>query len=123
MEGKRFINCSNHPSANWCREQREAAEVYGRIEDFPFPEVEPGWDREQICECAERLCKAILEREPEAVMCQGEFTLTYAIVDRLKKEPVKVLAACSRRAAEECRKEDGSIEKRTVFQFVKFREY
>lgn len=84
MEERRFINCSNHPSANWCREQRESAEIYGKIEDFPFPDVDPGWDSTQIRVCAEKICREILENKPNAVMCQGEFTLTYAIVEQLK---------------------------------------
>lgn len=123
MTEKLFINCSNHSSANWSRKQKEAAGMYGCIKDFSFPEVDPAWSREEIYACAERLCQKILAQNPEAVMCQGEFTLTYAVVKRLKKENVKVVAACSRRQSEEAVREDGSLEKRTVFQFVRFREY
>lgn len=118
-----FINCSNHTSMKWSKEQREAAQMYGKVEDLPFPEVDPAWGKDEIFDCAERVCEIILAKEPDAVMCQGEFTLTYAVVARLKKENIKVVAACSRRQSEEVVRADGSTEKRNVFKFVRFREY
>lgn len=45
---KVFINCSNHPSERWSREQKQAAEGYGEIVDLPFPEVDPSWDAGQV---------------------------------------------------------------------------
>ena len=42
MESRRiFINCSNHPSRYWSREQIEAAEQYGEVVDIRFPIVDP----------------------------------------------------------------------------------
>lgn len=35
-----FINFSNHPSANWSREQLEAARRYGEVADLSFPVIE-----------------------------------------------------------------------------------
>lgn len=56
-------------------------------------------------------------------MCQGEFTLTYAIVTRLKKNGITVFAACSRRGTEEIRNADGSTQKKVLFSFERFREF
>lgn len=121
--GNVFINCSNHPSAVWCDAQRQAAQVYGEIMDIQFPEIDPAWTTGQVQEEAERICGEIVRSHPAAVMCQGEFTFTYALVRRLKEKGITVLAACSRRQTEEIAAEDGSTKKRVIFTFECFREY
>ena len=94
---KVFINCSNHPSAIWSKEQKQAAEAYGQIRDIDFPEVDPGWTEQEIQREADRICGEIFQYNVAAVMCQGEFTLTYAIVRKLKERKIPALAACSSR--------------------------
>ncbi len=123
MGEKVFINCSNHPSEKWCGEQRQEAEKYGIIVDIPFPEVDPACTAEQVRELADRICEKINQYNAAAVMCQGEFTLTYSIVSRLKRKGIITLAACSRRKTEETVKEDGSIQKKVIFDFEGFREF
>lgn len=118
-----FVNCSNHPSARWSLRQKEAARRYGEIVDIEFPQVDPRWDREQVSELADRVCGEILRYDPAAVMCQGEHTLTYSIVAKLKGKGVKAVAACSERRTEEIGKPDGTVEKRSIFEFIEFREY
>ena len=120
---KVFVNCSNHPSKRWSKGQKEAAEEYGRIVDTRFPEVDPAWTAEQVHAEAERICREIDKYCVGAVMCQGEFTLTYSIVSRLKKKGITVLAACSRRRTEETTNEDGTIQKKVIFSFEGFREF
>lgn len=120
---KVFINCSNHPSETWCAEQKKAAEEYGRIVDIRFPEVDPGWTNAQVNAEAERICGEIDQYNAAAVMCQGEFTLTYAIISRLKEKGITVLAACSRRRTEEIINDDGSTQKKALYSFEGFREF
>lgn len=120
---KVFINCSNHPSKRWSEEQKKAAEEYGRIVDIRFPEVDPAWTAEQVKTEADRICREIDKYSVGAVMCQGEFTLTYSIVSRLKKKGITVLAACSRRRTEEILNDDGTIQKKVIFSFEGFREF
>lgn len=123
MESRRiFINCSNHPSRYWSREQIEAAEQYGEVVDVRFPIVDPGMNEEEIAALAERMSRKILYYRPDAVMCQGEFTLTYAIVQRLKREKIRVMAACSKREVKEIYVPSG-IRKEVIFRFERFREY
>ncbi len=55
-------------------------------------------------------------------MCQGEFCLSYHVIERLKKAGVRVVAACSERVVEEVYGKTGT-EKKSVFQFIQFREY
>ena len=120
---KVFVNCSNHPAETWCAEQKKAAEEYGRIVDIRFPEVDPGCTNAQVNAEAERICGEIDQYNAAAVMCQGEFTLTYAIISRLKEKGTTVLAACSRRRTEEKINEDGSTQKIAIYNFERFREF
>ena len=120
---KVFINCSNHPSKTWGEDQRAAAEQYGVITDLPFPEVDPAWTKDQVQRAADQVLEQIDQYHCGAVMCQGEFTLSYAIIKGLKERGICAVAACSRREAEEILQEDGSTRKKVVFHFEGFREY
>ena len=95
----------------------------GRIVDIRFPEVDPGWTNAQVNAEAERICGEIDQYNAAAVMCQGEFTLTYAIISRLKEKGITVLAACSRRRTEEIINDDGSTQKKALYSFEGFREF
>lgn len=118
-----FINCTNHNSKNWSKEQYEAASLFGEVVDYPFPNVLPNEDEKDIDLLAENVVDDILRMQPKVVMCQGEFNLTYSIVSKLKLRGIRVVAACSDRITEEERMPDGSTRKIANFRFVKFREY
>lgn len=116
---KSFINFSNHPSESWSVDQITAAEQYGEIKDYPFPSVPGDADEEMIASIADIAVEKILSMDPAAVMCQGEFTLTFAVISRLIKAGIAVLAACSERQVQET--EDGK--KIVSFHFEGFRCY
>lgn len=118
-----LLNCSNHISKAWGNEQLSAAKEWGEIVDYPFPNVPAFADEMYIDKCAEDIVNTIQSMQPSAVMCQGEFTLTYAIITKLLQKGIKVLAACNERKVEEHVLADGNIEKKSIFQFVRFREY
>ena len=120
---KNFINHTNHPSNRWSAEQIAAAEVFGEILDLPFPAVNPYATSEEIRELVELNLQKILELEPAAVLCQGEFNYTFEMTARLKSFGVKVLAATSERVSIEEIQPDGSTRQISNFRFVKFREY
>ena len=120
---KIFINHTNHPSKRWDAEQTAAARTYGEIIDMPFPSVNPHSTAEEICELVEVQLKKILELEPVAVLCQGEFNYTFALVERLKNSGVKVMAATSERITDEEILSDGTTRQVSTFRFVQFREY
>ena len=96
-----------------------AAEEYGHVVDVPFPAVEPNMSEEEIKALADNCIASILSYNPEAVMCQGEFTLCHAVVDRLKEKDIPVVAACSQRNAIDL--PDGR--KASQFEFIRFRRY
>ena len=60
---------------------------------------------------------------PAAVLCQGEYNYTYLMINYLKQNNIVVLAATSERIVNEIIKADGSTQKISSFQFVKFRQY
>lgn len=118
-----FVNCSNHASEFWGELQIHEAQKWGEIVDCPFPAVDPEYDEKMIQKLAEETVKCIIQKEPTAVMCQGEFTLTYAIVQQLKKMGILVVAACSERKSAEIWLPDGTVQKKTNFEFIRFRKY
>ncbi|SEH22433.1 hypothetical protein [Selenomonas sp. KH1T6] len=117
-----FINHSNHPSANWSQERKEAALAYGGIMDMPFPELQADYSEQKINEVVQKYHSEIMAMSPAAVLCQGEFTYTYGLVRLLKEHGITVLAACSERLSREEWQGDVS-RKVSYFKFVKFREY
>lgn len=120
-----FLNCSNHSSDKWTDEQIKAAKDYGidLIRDYVFPSVPAYVDEKEIEEIAEKVCGEIIALHPSVVMCQGEFTLTYALITKLLKHGIKVVAACSERDTVEVYLPDGSVKKESNYRFVRFREY
>ena len=60
--------------------------------------------------------------EAFAVMAQGEFTLTYAVVSRLRNRGITVLSAVTKRDSTE-EVVNGEVRKTAIFRFAGFREY
>ena len=117
-----FVNFTNHPSEKWDRDQLNVASEYGEIVDIPFPEVDPAAGEDEIERLAEVCVDKITEMKPDCVLCQGEFCLTYKVVSILKERGVKVVAACSKRAAIE-NEVGGKNVRVSYFQFVQFRPF
>lgn len=117
-----FINYSNHPKCKWGEKQRAEASKYGEIIDIPFYQVPPTYDEQQVKQLATQEFEKIMAYDPDAVMCQGEFTLVYRLVNLLKNQGITVLSACSERIAEEQIGEN-TVDKVSVFKFERFREY
>lgn len=116
--GHTFVNFTNHPSDKWEAEQRRCALEYGEIVDLPFPAVEAEADEDVIKEMADSYVSKILDLNPGAVLCQGEFCLAFQVTTILKTRGVTVLAACSKREV----KVYGD-KKEAIFKFVRFRKY
>lgn len=118
-----FVNHTNHPSRNWEEKQRQAAKGYGALEDMPFPGIPADWGEEEVRRLAEENGHIIIARRPAAVLVQGEFTYTFALVSRLKAAGIPVFAACSERRVRERVNEAGEIVKESHFAFCRFRAY
>ena len=118
-----FINHTNHPSAQWSEEQLQAARQYGDVVDVPFPQIEAGLSEAEVHDIAEAAAGRIAELNPSAVLVQGEFTYSYAIIGYLLQAKVDVLAACSERCTECFVNEKQETVKRSIYKFVRFRSY
>jgi hypothetical protein len=93
---KKFINVSNHPSAKWSAEQMAAAVTLGgEVSDLPFPNVPPTASEADIATLADTIVAQI--PDDAVVMVSGEFTLTYALISRLRKRGLTVVAATTNR--------------------------
>lgn len=118
MRNNCFINLTNHPSDKWDENQRKAANEYGTIIDIPFPSVNSTATEAEI----EQLCGDIVEKvmkyNPYVVLCQGEFTLAFQIINTLLDKGVVVVAACSERKAIV-----NGNRKELYFDFTKFRKF
>jgi hypothetical protein len=115
-----LINFSNHPSDEWDQKQLSTArDLYGSIEDFAFPSIDPNATEERILELVGEFSGDIIERSPDAVHIMGEMTFVYAMVRRLQRENILCIASTSNRKA--IKLEDGSY--RRVFEFTGFRPY
>ena len=117
-----FINLSNHPSKKWSDKQRERAAEYGEIIDIPFPSVDPYFNERQIEEMAIDNVTKVLSMRPDAVLCQGEYSLTYLLSMLLIEAEIKVLIATTKRTSVESPNENGQIITTRVFEFIQFRE-
>ena len=118
-----LINLSNHPSANWSAEQKQAAEQqFGKIVDLPFPTVDPDGDEEYIETLANEYCGKVLECakiQSITVHLMGEMTFTFALLQKLIFHGIPCVASTTRRETVEY--PDGR--KESFFKFVKFRCY
>ena len=113
-----IVNFTNHPSEVWGEKQTYEARKFGEIIDIPFPEVDPYADENMIEKLSEEYLQKIMALKPSHVLCQGEFTLVYSIVNKLRDKNIPVVAACSRRNVVY-----SGAEKKVKFEFVQFREY
>lgn len=123
VERNAFINHTNHPSSRWEEGQRYAAEAYGTIVDLPFPDISTEWGEMEVRHLAEENAIRILARRPAAVLVQGEFSYTVALVERLKAAGILVLSACSERFVHERVDENGETIRESRFVFRCFRTY
>ena len=117
-----FVNVSNHSSDKWNSQQLEAARSYGKIVDIEFPAIDARLSKEKVVDLAEQYLKKICALKPSCVMVQGEFCFTYSLIQKLKEQNIKVVAACSERVARE-KQIGGVTQKVSTFEFVQFREY
>jgi UDP-N-acetylglucosamine:LPS N-acetylglucosamine transferase len=118
-----FLNFSNHASNFWSIMQLEKAkEMGGVVEDIQFPKISGKASFEDVEKIALEISKIILELKPDVVMCQGEFSLTYMVINILRKHDIRTVCACTERVVVEHFVGD-KVEKYSEFVFKGFRDY
>lgn len=120
-----LINLSNHPSDNWPQEQKKKAiELYQKIVDIPFPEVDPNGEEKYIENLSSEYLNKILEiknstSETVVVHLMGELTFSFALLVKLKANGVRCVASTTQRVV----MDEGNGRVTKLFRFVRFREY
>lgn len=121
-----FINFSNHPSGKWPDRQIEyTVKNYGEIVDVAFPNVPVEATEQDIQALADDSIlkmKDYLVDPSTTVMCQGEFTLSYAVIRKLIEKNYCVVAAITTRNTKE-EVINGKVTKVSEFVFCGYREY
>lgn len=118
---KVFLNLSNHSYDSWNVEQKEAAAVYGRCIDIPFPLVNAWADESVIDQLADRLEQEVMkyaEHYQVTVHLMGEMTLCFALLTRLGRRGIPCVASSASRNVIE---KEGV--RTSVFAFSRFRRY
>ena len=87
-----LINFTNHPSALWSAEQTAAAQRYGKVIDLAFPAIDPATNEAVLASLAAVYADHILHLSPDAVLCQGEYTFVYRVVQHLEAAGIPTLA-------------------------------
>ena len=118
-----LVNFTNHKYEAWSDEQKSAAQKWGEVIDLPFPNVKPQASKADVEKMAQSFSGKIISMKPCATTAQGEMTLCFAVVNRLKAAEISVFAATSERTIIEKTDEDGNSVRTSVFKFVQFREY
>lgn len=112
---------SSHPCVQWSDAQQAAAKAYGKIIDMPIPTVDAEAGEQQVAALATQYAEKLTDMNPHAVLCQGEMTLTFALVCLLQRHGIPVLAATSERITKEQPLPHGTVEKISYFRFCHFR--
>ena len=114
-----LLNLSNHQYASWSKPQQEQAIVrFERVEDLPFPSVNPYMSSSELDVLVEEYAQKVRSLNPAAVHVMGEMTFTFRLVSMLKVKGILCLASTTERVA--------SVEdnvKTSHFKFVQFRSY
>ena len=127
MKYNTFINLSNHNTKLCNEKQLVTARGYltddGKIIDLAFPRISTQTNSNQITQLVIEYAEKIMQYDKPIVMLQGEFVFTYRLVCKLKEMGIKVVSSCSERKSVEEINEDGTVTKKSVFDFAGFREY
>lgn len=117
-----LLNISNHPKSEWSNEQvAEAERLFGSIVDYPFPQIPPEWDSNDVDLLATQTFKEITSKyslEDLTVHIMGEMTFCFALIKKLQKIGVRCIASTTQRTTTT---QNNVIIKQ--FSFVRFREY
>ena len=137
----KLLVISNHPPVNWSENQKRGWE---EIVYIPFPNVSPNATREEIRKLADKICKEIetitggyfadthddgyifyspvfYGGEEWKICIQGEYSLCAEIFSRFGNCPDRLVFPTTERIVEEIVKENGTIEKKAIFKFVRWR--
>ena len=128
-----LINNTNREHTTWGEDQLEASKDFGEIVDMIMPGIPAEADEAEADRIAGLVVRRILRRlgrenagtgnEQDAVICQGDFTLVYRVVTRLKEAGVTVVAPSFQRVTNPTLRPDGTTVPGYSFSFERYRQY
>lgn len=114
-----LLNHSNHPWTEWKYIQRaRAEELFGKVEDMPFPQVSPSIDEASVLLLCKTQFDLIQSKKPSAVHIMGEQNYCFHLIQLLLKANIPCYASTSKRMTEVY-----ANNKKRTFNFVEFRMY
>jgi CRISPR-associated DxTHG motif protein len=121
-----FMNLSNHPIADWSKEQTESARLlgFGDPAELPggMPQVPPAATAAEVDRLAQELADRTTAQGALAAMVATEFSLTVALVRALQGRGVRCFTATTERGKREFIRDHDRV-KESVFRFMGWREY
>jgi hypothetical protein len=122
-----FLNLSNHALAQWSAEQVDGARALGLGEPTepsrPLPHVPPDADGDAVEALAVTVAEDAVRAGAAAAFVATDFSLTLALVSELQARGVRCFTTTTSRDVSEAVRPDGALERKSVFRFVRWREY
>lgn len=122
---KVLVNHSNHPSSHWDEKQKAG---FDKIIDIPFPNIPPTASKQEVEAMVNENFQKIFQlgdfSDDEVYLyIAGEFSYCYLFVAKIifTKKRVKIVIPTTERVVVE-EKNEGGIVKKSIFNFVKWRE-
>ena len=120
-----LLNLSNHPTSTWQAHQLALAQQqYSRVQDLPFPSIDPSATEADLKDLAQLYLQKIQQirgqyaKECFAVHIMGELTFAFLLVQHLQALGITCIASTTLRQTQQ--KDQRKI---STFQFVQFRSY
>ena len=100
----------------------EIVEPNSKIKTF-WSNIDPEMSGLERDDKALEIVDDVVKKKADSVWIQGESVMVYKVVKRLEYKNIPAFASTTKREAIEVRKEDGSIEKKSVFKHCRFVNY
>jgi NAD(P)H-flavin reductase len=129
MKVKKVYLLLNHQPTE--EQLKDLERVYGSFQIVePKPEIKEFWSNiNPELNSLERDDKSfeivadIVEKKADSVWIQGESVMVYKVVKRLEYRDIPAFASTTKREVVEVKKENGEVEKRSIFKHCRFVNY
>jgi hypothetical protein len=119
-----LLNLSNHPFKEWDEtQQKEAINRWGSVSDLAFPQINPLLSSLEINQLAKHYASVIIPKylnqsAGNAIHLMGEITFCFSLANLLISSGYICVVSTTERKSET----HNGI-KKSIFRFIRFREY
>jgi len=94
------------------------------IEDVPFPNIPPDWDKDDVADLADEvLTKIQIANDASFIVINGEMNFVFSFVSFAIRRGIRCFTATTERISEDKKNKDGETVKESIVKFVRLREY